>query len=93
MEKRFIVARSKDVTLLTEDELHDLLSLGTISNMVIIDRDHMKNTSLAMCSDIVMKCAHNPLALMLSMELLKQSFDAKDYENIDALLVGLIKSH
>lgn len=90
MEKRFIVARSKDVTLLSEDELHDLLSLGIVSNMVIIDRNHMENTSSAMCSDIVMKCVHNPLALMLSLEILKQYFDEKNYKGIDTLLTTLV---
>lgn len=90
MEKRFIVARSKDVTLLSEDELHDLLSLSTISNMVIIDRNNMENASLAMCSDIVMKCAHSPVAFMLYMEMLKRCFDDKDYKDIDILLITLI---
>lgn len=90
MEKRFIVARSKDVTLLSEDELHDLLSLGIVSNTVIIDRDHMENASLAMCSDIVMKCTHNPLAFTLSMEMLKHSFDDKNYKTIDTLLTALV---
>ena len=93
MEKEFIVARSKDVSLLSKDELHVLLSSSFVSNMVIIDRNNIENASLAMCSDIVMKCANNPLAFMLSMGLLKKCFDEKDYEDIDVLLVGLIKSH
>lgn len=90
MEKRFIVARSKDVALLSEDELHDLLSLSTISNMVIIDRDNLENASLAMCSDIVVKCTHNSLAFMLSMEMLTRCFNDKDYKSIDALLTTLV---
>lgn len=90
MEKRFIVARSKNVALLSKDELHNLQFLSSISNMVIIDRNNLENASLAMCSDIVVKCTHNPLAFMLSMEILKRCFDDKDYEGIDTLLITLI---
>ena len=90
MEKEFIVARSKSVLLLSKDELHDLLSPALVSNMVIIDRDNLENASLAMCSDIVMKCTHDPLDFMLSMEILKRCFDEKDYKGIDTLLITLV---
>lgn len=90
MEKRFIVARSKNVALLSKDELHNLQFLSSISNMVIIDRNNLENASLAMCSDIAMKCAHNPLALMLYLEMLKRCFDDKDYKGIDTLLITLV---
>jgi hypothetical protein len=90
MEKRFIVAGSKDVVLLSKDELHVLLSSVLVSNMVIIDRNNLENVSLAMCSDIAMKCVHNPLALMLYLEMLKRCFDDKDYKGIDTLLITLI---
>lgn len=84
MEKRFIVALPKEVSLITEEEL--LLSLDSISNMVIIDRNNLENASLAMCSDIAMKCTHNSLACyMLYLEMLKQCFDEKDYKGIDLI--------
>lgn len=90
MEKRFIVARSKNVALLSKDELHNLQFLSSISNMVIIDRNNLENASLAMCSDIVVKCTHNPLACMLYLEMLKRCFDDKDYKGIDTLLITLV---
>lgn len=90
MEKRFIVALPKEVSLITEEELHTLLSLDFISNMVIIDRNNLENASLAMCSDIAMKCTHNSLACMLYLEMLKRCFDNKDYKSIDTLLITLV---
>ena len=90
MEKEFIVARSKSVLLLSKDELHVLLSPALVSNMVIIDRNNLENASLAMCSDIVMKCTHDPLACMLYLEMFKRCFDDKDYKGIDTLLITLI---
>lgn len=91
MEKRFIVALPEEVSLITEEELHTLLSLDFISNMVIIDRNNLENASLAMCSDIAMKCTHNSLACyMLYLEMLKQCFDEKDYKGIDTILITLV---
>lgn len=86
MEKRFIVALPKEVSLITEEELHTLLSFDFISNMVIIDRNNLENASLAMCSDIAMKCTHNSLAAyMLYLEMLTRCFDEKDYKGIDLI--------
>lgn len=90
MEKEFIVARSKSVLLVSKDELQVLLSSALVSNMVIIDRNNLENASLAMCSDIAMKCVHNPLALMLYLKMLKWCFDEKDYKGIDTLLIALV---
>lgn len=90
MEKRFIVALPKEVSLITEEELHTLLSLDSISNMVIIDRNNLENASLAMYSDIAMKGTHNSSVCMLYLEMLKQCFDEKDYKGIDTLLITLV---
>lgn len=90
MEKRFIVALPKEVSLITEEELHTLLSLDFISNMVIIDRNNLENASLAMCSDIAMKGTHNSLTCMLYLKMLKRYFDEKDYKGIDTLLITLV---
>lgn len=90
MEKRFIVALPKEVSLITEEELHTLLSLDFISNMVIIDRNNLENASLAMCSDIAMKCTHKSSVCMLYLEMLKQCFDEKDYKGIDTILITLV---
>lgn len=91
MEKRFIVSRPTDVTLLSEKELHDLLSL-TISNMIIIDRDNLKNVSFSMCADVVTKCIHNSIAFILGMKALKHYFVTKDFQSVDTLLVDIIKT-
>ncbi len=90
MEKQFIIAGSKSALLLSKDELHVLMSSASVSNMVIIDRNNLENASFAMCSDIVTKCAPNPLAFMLSMRMLKQCFDENDYMGIDTLLTTLV---
>lgn len=90
MEKRFIVALPKKVSLITEKELHILLSLDSISNMIIIDRNNLENVSFSMCADIAMKCTHNSLAFMLYMEMLKRCFNEKDYKGIDTLLITLV---
>ena len=91
MKKRFIVSRPTDVTLLSEEELYNLLSLGTISNMIIIDRDNLKNVSFSMCADVFTKCIHTSIAFILGMKILKCYFDNKDFQGIDNLLVSIIK--
>lgn len=90
MEKRFIVALPKEVSLLTEKELHALLSLDFVSNMVIIDRNNLENVSFSMCADVLTKCIHS-MAYMIGMEALKYYFDHKDFQSIDNLLTGIIK--
>lgn len=91
MEKRFIVAFPKEVSLITEEELHALMSLDSVSNMVIIDRNNIENVSFSMCTDILMKCIHHSKAYMIGMETLKYYFDHRDYQGIDNLLTGIIK--
>ena len=91
MEKRFIVARSEDVTLLSEDELHDLLSFDFVSNMVIIDRNNLEDVSFSMCADVLTKCIHNSIAYRVGMAALKYYFDHKDFQGIDNLLTGIIE--
>lgn len=91
MEKRFIVALPKEVSLITEEELHTFLSLASVSNMVIIDRNNLKNVSFSMCADVLTKCIHNSMAFMLGMEALKYYFDNKDFQSVDNLLTGVIK--
>ena len=91
MKKRFIVSRPTDVTLLSEEELYNLLSSGTISNMIIIDRDNLKNVSFSMYTDVFTKCIHNSIAFILGMKVLKCYFDNKDFQGIDDLLVNIIK--
>lgn len=91
MEKRFIVSRPTDVTLLSEEELHDLLSLGTISNMIIIDRNNLKNVSFSMYTDVLTKCIYHSMSFIFGMEALKYYFDNKDFQSIDELLISIIK--
>ena len=42
IEKRFIIAFPEKVSLITEEELHTLMSLNSVSNMVIIDRNNLE---------------------------------------------------
>ena len=91
MKKRFIVALPKKVSLITEEELHILLSLNSVSNMVIIDRNNLKNVSFNMCTDVLTKCIHRPITYMIGMEVLKCYFDNKDFQGIDNLLTGIIE--
>ena len=77
MKKRFIVALSKDVSLVTEEELHVLMSLDSVSNLVIIDRNNLENVSFSMCADVLTKCIHTSMAYIVGMEALKYYFDHK----------------
>ena len=91
MEKRFIVSPPKEVSLITEEELHTLLSFDFVSNMVIIDRNNLEDVSFSMCADVLTKCIHNSIAYMVGMEALKYYFDHKDFQGIDNLLTGIIE--
>ena len=91
MEKRFIVALSKEVSLISEKELHILLSLDSVSNMVIIDRNNLENVSFSMYTDVLIKCIYNSMSFIFGMEALKYYFDNKDFQSIDDLLVSIIK--
>lgn len=91
MKKRFIVSRPTGVTLLTKEELHALMSLDYVSNIVIIDRNNLENVSFSMCADVFTKCIHNSIAFILGMKILKCYFDNKDFQGIDDLLVSIIK--
>ena len=91
MKKRFIVALPNDVSLVTEKELHALMSLDSVFNMVIIDRNNLENVSFSMCADVFTKCIHNSTAFILGMKILKCYFDNKDFQGIDDLLVSIIK--
>ena len=91
MEKRFIVALPKEVSLITEEELHILLSLDSVSNMVIIDRNNLENVSFSMYADVLTKCIHNSIDYMVGMEALKYYFNNKDFQSVDNLLTGIIE--
>ena len=91
MEKRFIVALPKEVSLISEKELHILLSLDSVSNMVIIDRNNLENVSFSMYTDVLIKCIYNSMSFIFGMEALKYYFDNKDFQSIDDLLVSIIK--
>ena len=91
MEKRFIVAFPKEVSLVTEEELYTLLFLDSVSNMVIIDRNNLENVSFSMCADVLTKCIHHSMAFTFGVEALKYYFDNKDFQGIDNLLTGIIE--
>ena len=91
MEKRFIVAFPRKVSLITEEKLHILLSLDSVSNMVIIDRNNLENVSFSMCIDVLTKCINNSMSFIFGMEALKYYFDNKDFQSIDNLLISVIK--
>ena len=91
MEKRFIVAFPKEVSLITEEELHTLLSLDCVSNIVIIDRNNLENVSFSMCIDVLTKCIHHSTSFIFGMEALKYYFENKDFQSVDNLLTSVIK--
>lgn len=91
MEKRFIVAFPKEVSLITEEELHALMSLDSVSNLVIINRNNLENVSFSMYTDVLTKCIYNSMSFIFGIEALKYYFDNKDFQSIDDLLVSIIK--